>query len=617
MWVRRKSCGVGVASLLLGLLLAALPTSHASAQNFVRGDANADGMIDIADAIRILEHVQFGVAIPPPMDRADVNDNEFITLTDGFMLVATLFCPPFPVIPAPHPAPGPDPTNSTGNYGFMQPGYSIDFEVRNASASSITYAVLVTSPQPVIGVEFAVMSNSPLLTTMPVFTPAPGQSPTTIFEDHDSVLYGIRVGYDNCTDLIADIGVGQLVGTLRYDLGPGVTPPCSGPLLNWVPDTIIGGNHYRGAVITKDFDDKHPSASVGQCAGFIRGDANGDQQVMIADTIYMLSHYINEFNSLPPVNCVGEPFLESADVNDNEWFTIADILYLNASLFMAPFPSIGPPTTQQCGLDPDNDQKGFDVVNNDVGLAAIGTILPGEYRMQIFARSITLSEVRAVTFIVEFDNTVTMPPNPRDVFCPSGFLDPIFLVRDGNRLICTVINDDFAPLPGPDASGRYFLGTMQFAQTGTLSCPANPVVFVPEHHYAQNDLTYRATVVGANLLDVHPTLGTPACNIGMRARFIRGDCNGDGSVDIGDPICNLAYQFTNGVGACLDALDTNDDGSVTLGDPVTNLAYLFQNGPTPPNPFPGCGPDVTMDCLRCQEYPNPNTGFQCPAITTP
>ncbi|MCA8959873.1 MAG: IPT/TIG domain-containing protein [Planctomycetes bacterium] len=81
--------------------------------------------------------------------------------------------------------------------------------------------------------------------------------------------------------------------------------------------------------------------------------------------------------------------------------------------------------------------------------------------------------------------------------------------------------------------------------------------------------------------------------------FVRGDGNGDGAIDIADPVANLAYQFQLGPANCLDAFDTNDDGSIDIADPVYNLNYLFSMGAEPPQPFPAPGVDPTPDGLGC------------------
>ena len=82
-------------------------------------------------------------------------------------------------------------------------------------------------------------------------------------------------------------------------------------------------------------------------------------------------------------------------------------------------------------------------------------------------------------------------------------------------------------------------------------------------------------------------------------QFRRGDGNGDGGVDIGDPIFNLAHLFSGGPGPCRDSQDTNDDGLVDIADPIYGLAFLFSSAPSPPAPFPACGSDPTPDGLDC------------------
>lgn len=83
--------------------------------------------------------------------------------------------------------------------------------------------------------------------------------------------------------------------------------------------------------------------------------------------------------------------------------------------------------------------------------------------------------------------------------------------------------------------------------------------------------------------------------------FERGDANGDGALDISDPVFSLGYLFTGGSGDCLDAIDANDDGGVDISDPVYSLNFLFSFGPALPFPQGACGGDPTPDPLDCQD----------------
>lgn len=84
--------------------------------------------------------------------------------------------------------------------------------------------------------------------------------------------------------------------------------------------------------------------------------------------------------------------------------------------------------------------------------------------------------------------------------------------------------------------------------------------------------------------------------------FIRGDCNGDAQVGLGDFVSLLGGLFDSEAGEffCADACDSNDDGTVDLGDAIFGLQALFVTGsPAIPSPFQDCGLDPTDDTVPC------------------
>jgi hypothetical protein len=84
-------------------------------------------------------------------------------------------------------------------------------------------------------------------------------------------------------------------------------------------------------------------------------------------------------------------------------------------------------------------------------------------------------------------------------------------------------------------------------------------------------------------------------------RFIRGDANGDGVLDISDPLRILGYLFLGDPEPpCLDAADSSDEGELSISSALRVLFFLFQGGASPPAPFPACGADPTPDALGCQ-----------------
>ncbi len=85
-------------------------------------------------------------------------------------------------------------------------------------------------------------------------------------------------------------------------------------------------------------------------------------------------------------------------------------------------------------------------------------------------------------------------------------------------------------------------------------------------------------------------------------RFIRGDANVDGLVDIADVVLSLDHLVNGASVECDLALDANDDNAKDIADPIFTLNYLFQSGSPPPAPYPNCGADPTVCELSCGSF---------------
>jgi parallel beta-helix repeat protein len=87
-------------------------------------------------------------------------------------------------------------------------------------------------------------------------------------------------------------------------------------------------------------------------------------------------------------------------------------------------------------------------------------------------------------------------------------------------------------------------------------------------------------------------------------RFVRGNADAAGGIDISDPIFLLTYLFIGGSAPdCLDAADINDDGSLDLSDAVYSLIFQFLGGFPPRSPYPECGTKDRINGLDCRSYP--------------
>ena len=91
--------------------------------------------------------------------------------------------------------------------------------------------------------------------------------------------------------------------------------------------------------------------------------------------------------------------------------------------------------------------------------------------------------------------------------------------------------------------------------------------------------------------------------------FIRGDANGNGTINIGDPYWLLLYLFNGsssspGQLSCKDAADANDDEMIDVSDAVFLYSALMGGGAAPSATGPNCGEDPTglPGSLSCDSY---------------
>ncbi len=78
-----------LAPALMVLLFSLSPAGAESP--FVRGDANADGGVDLSDAVTVLFRVFLGGAEPPCLDAADADDSGSLDITDPITVLSYLF----------------------------------------------------------------------------------------------------------------------------------------------------------------------------------------------------------------------------------------------------------------------------------------------------------------------------------------------------------------------------------------------------------------------------------------------------------------------------------------------------------------------------------------------
>jgi len=102
---------IGLFSLRIENERGSAERAYAFEYGFVRGDADADGRINITDGVFILNFLFLGDIGPPCMDAADATDEANVNISDSIRLFSFLFLGADPP-PAPYPGPGADPTTN-------------------------------------------------------------------------------------------------------------------------------------------------------------------------------------------------------------------------------------------------------------------------------------------------------------------------------------------------------------------------------------------------------------------------------------------------------------------------------------------------------------------------
>ncbi|MCA8962635.1 MAG: hypothetical protein KDC38_19050 [Planctomycetes bacterium] len=402
------------------------------------------------------------------------------------------------------------------------------------------------------------------------------------------------LGATSCFNLQED-GTANLGSSTSWD-GATVTIDLSGVPVGTVMHLyfdLVGGDFDQGSSIRID------NVAIDAPSGltpFLRGDLEGDLLVDAADALLLLDLLFAA--GAIPVDCAGDPLLEVADANDNEFVTVADYLWLRSGATPAE-------PTVSCGFDPTNETQGFDAVDatHSAEFGAVTVDPPtGAIDRDVFIALdvVTPSAVVGATLIIDYAPSVLVPFDSL-----SGDGDPFVsalgstaIVAEPGRLVVAVWTDVDGAAILPAGVSPQTIGTLRFHLADFATLP--PLGLRAEETVA--GFTYRATLVDAGLRDHAPFL------IDTVGDFVRGDANDDSFINIADPIFTLNYLFNGGaMPGCDDAADSNDDGTINVADAVFSLTFLFQSGTAPPAPYPGCGPDGTPDdLLTCLESACPN-----------
>jgi hypothetical protein len=377
------------------------------------------------------------------------------------------------------------------------------------------------------------------------------------------------------------------------------------------------------------------------CAGFVRGDANADGGVSIADIVT-----ITRFQHL--LLC-----RDAGDANDDEVADLCDASFITRTLFLgdtgisAPYPApASDPTSTPvqssvsglgCGETSPGARAGCaeyaveePIEVGDVVRIGDAFALPGgEVSIPILVS--TSVPVEGIQLVLEYDPDVLDFGNPepfrsfRSLDFEGSFygqfppdaggwdapnLSPFHADPERGLIMLGIVgsfwHDGFDVPPGEEI----LVASMRAAvsadvEPGTL-ISIGPAAGTEEGgvgpHRLRNELVHRGD---ARFVSVLPEIRTGYLQIvGDQSYFVRGDSNGDWTVDISDPVSTLNTLFLGAAGtACPDAADSNDDGKADISDAIHTLGFLYIGEAPMPPPYPEAGTDPTADELRCLRLP--------------
>ncbi len=356
------------------LSLTAAPDEVSAQTEFLRGDANSDGVVSISDAIMIRRFL-FSAARPPAcMDAGDVNDDGTLNIADQITVLVQFF-PNNPsegwnqLIAAPYPAPGTDTTDDNLDCA------SGDIEPPAATDDLIDLGDIVAAPGQEVEIPVFLSSSVDVDAVQIVVDFDPDQFTPGNKINYDGTFYdGVRVGFSAVqtwsdegsftVGIVGDIGqegleipagnnrlIAKIPGKIADSVAAGTTIELSARIEPFGPFEMRSELTHRGEARFITTLPKLDGA-VMQIVGdqiFFRGDSNSDGAVNLADAQFSLNYL---FLSGAEPTC-----RDAADANDDGKLNISDPIATLVHLFdeertlPAPYPNAGvdpTPDTLKC-----------------------------------------------------------------------------------------------------------------------------------------------------------------------------------------------------------------------------------------------------------------------------
>ena len=543
--IRYRLVFVGVA-LSLGAV-----SRHLAAVDFLRGDANSDGVVSLSDAQFIHNYVFRAGSASECIAAMNANDDAKVNIADPIWIINYLFRNG-PEMLAPFPEAGPDPNgffsgpcDSYGNGSSLEDAsaevFVLDAVARGGADSTVSVILGLASSNPAAGYA-ATLRTSDVLFALPE---SPERSQDLTGVESACAFSGRSLKeVSTPTGVESEVRIGFLSAV---DNGPCAQsplwiPPGRVPVLELTLCLKAGtpAGEYPLEITFAEIVDAESGRAVWP-------KLTGGTLTVLAD----VTTTGNCFRKPPPVSSVAAAYQLVGDgaAPGGEAvvpFRISSSTPVDAYQFAVSFERDVLEATSVEEIWQSSDGSGFAHARYVLANDAAAPFATGQ---------------GAVTGCVVFglSESVTLPAS-----------DDVEMLRFHFRV-------------SPDAPG-----------------PSTPVRFVETRGDSINAVSSLGKLYTPMSSDALVLINGFVSILPDGSLFLRGDSNQDGRVDLSDAKHTLSHLFLGSDPPhCPDAADANDDGKVDVSDPIATLDWLFLGGSVLPPPSAAQGFDPTVDGLAC------------------
>lgn len=544
-----------------------VPPVTVAAKVFLRGDANQDNKVDQSDSITIRNYLNFGGKLAC-VDAADSNDDGFVTMQDVNYLQSWLFLggtePPSPGAFTK----GTDPTSDdsgcgettgspTGEGGVYTDNLMfLRGDVNNDGKIDISDSIVIANH---------IQGN--------------GRIKCSDAADANDDGYVNNLDYDYLSSYLFKGGPAPTGPTPSRGYGRDLTPDGIGCMDNspaLISDIRVVGITKSSAVVQWNTDkqsDRYVLYGIRLVNGVPEGEEVGSGDPLLRNHTVTLDnlksgtkYYFQVMSSHDRGTTQGVSGVESFTTLGTRAVPVS-----SPAPQVSPIPSGSPKPTvsPKPAVSPSPSGVSTGDLVKEKGKPAVYVVVGDTIRPFLNAR-------------VFFDSGYTSFNDVKEVPTLAGYVQGIVITEP------TV---DIAPPGLPEVT------------------PGEPVIISPKPSSSPAPSPSPTPIVSSTPV-ISPTPKTAPTPVTILApvpskipTFLRGDANGDGSVDVTDPQAISSYINSAKPLLCKDAADVNDDGFINMADVALLQSWLFLGGSAPKPPYPNAGPDSTQDKLDCAQYP--------------